>query len=191
MSKNMENNKYITVNEHTLKQYDVFLDGYIDEPQYYRELLSILFNTCEDDHINIYINSSGGELDTAMSIIEGIKHSRAKVTALLIGACHSAASIISMYCPNVIVLDSAYSMIHTASFGSQGMAGNVKSHAIFTVEQIEKLLLDSYDGFLSKEEILKVKSGVELWFDADEIKKRMKNRIKCLEKKFKRESSNE
>lgn len=178
--KQNKQNEYISVNERTARHYDVFLDSNIEEPSEYRELLSILFGATEDDTVNIFINSNGGHLDTALAIVEGLKSTSAHVTAVIIGACHSAASIISMYCHEVAVLDNAYSMVHTASYGTAGNTGNVKAHTEFTTRQVEKLLNDTYEGFLTKEELTKVKQGVELWFDADEIRARMKNRVKHL-----------
>jgi ATP-dependent Clp protease protease subunit len=174
------NDEYINSIEKTVHHHDVFLDGDILEPSNYRELLALLFNAGEEDTVNIFINSGGGHLDTALAVVEGLKATRANVTAVLIGACHSAASIISMYCHEVAVLDNAYSMVHTASFGAMGNTGNVKSHTEFTVKQVEKLLNDTYEGFLTKEELSKVKSGVELWFDSDEIRTRMESRVKLL-----------
>lgn len=184
--KQNKSDDYVNTYEHTFKHHDVFLDSDIAEPSEYRELISLLFNSNENDTINLFINSDGGHLDTALAIVEGLKATEARVTAVLIGACHSAASIISMYCHEVAVLDSAYSMIHTASFGAQGNTSNVKSHTEFTVRQVEKLLNNTYDGFLTKEEMAKVKQGVELWFDADEIRKRMTNRIKFVTAKQKK-----
>lgn len=174
---------YITSVENTYRHYDVFLDDDIEDPSNYRELLAVLFNADEEDTINLVLNSNGGHLDTALAIVEGLKITNAKVTAVIIGACHSAASIISMYCHQVVVLDSAYSMVHTASFGSAGNTNNVKAHTEFTVRQVEKLLNDTYEGFLTKEELARVKAGVELWFDAEEIRKRMESRIKFLQAK--------
>lgn len=173
-------NEYISVNERTARHFDVFLDSNIEEPSEYRELLSVLFNATDDDTVNIFINSNGGHLDTALAIVEGLKSTSAHVTAVIIGACHSAASIISMYCHEVAVLDNAYSMVHTASYGTAGNTGNVKAHTEFTTRQVEKLLNDTYEGFLTKDELARVKTGVELWFDADEIRARMKNRVKHL-----------
>jgi ATP-dependent protease ClpP protease subunit len=178
--KQNKQNEYISVNERTARHFDVFLDSNIEEPSEYRELLSVLFNATDDDTVNIFINSNGGHLDTALAIVEGLKSTSAHVTAVIIGACHSAASIISMYCHEVAVLDNAYSMVHTASYGTAGNTGNVKAHTEFTTRQVEKLLNDTYEGFLTKEELTKVKQGVELWFDADEIRARMKNRVKHL-----------
>lgn len=172
---------YINTTPTVVNHYDVFIDSEITGPENYRELLALLFNANDGDSINIFINSEGGHLDTAIAIIEGLKNTQAHVVAVLIGACHSAASFISMYCHEVAVLDNAYSMVHTATFGSVGFTGNVKAHTDFTVRMVEKLINDTYEGFLTKDELVKVKSGVELWFDAEEIKTRMKNRIKHLE----------
>lgn len=183
--------QYINSIERTSHHHDVFLDGEIAEPSNYREFISLLFNSSEDDTVTIYINSGGGHLDTALAIVEGLKLTSAQVTAVLIGACHSAASIISMYCHEVAVLDNAYSMVHTASFGAAGNTGNVKAHTEFTVRQVEKLLNDTYEGFLTKDELAKVKSGVELWFDADEIRKRMESRVKHLSAKGRKLQKNQ
>ena len=176
---------YINTSEHSVRHHDVFIDSDVGEPSQYRELLSLLFNASEGDTFHFFINSNGGHLDSALAIIEGLKNTQGHVIAFIIGACHSAASFISMYCHEVAVLDNAYSMIHTASFGAAGMTGNVKSHTDFTVRQVEKLLNETYEGFLTKEELVKVKSGVELWFDADEIRERMVSRVACLETKIK------
>lgn len=181
-------NDYISVNERTARHFDVFLDSDIVEPSEYRELLSILFGGTEDDTVTIFINSNGGHLDTALAIVEGLKSTSAHVTAVIIGACHSAASIISMYCHEVAVLDNAYSMVHTASYGTAGNTGNVKAHTEFTTRQVEKLLNETYEGFLTKEELTKVKQGVELWFDADEIRERMTKRVAFLSQKIKKMS---
>jgi len=180
--------QYINTTETSMRHHDVYIDKEIEEPSEYRELISILFNATENDTVNMFINSPGGQLSSALAIVEGLKMTAAEVTAVIIGECHSAASIISMYCDRVAVLDSAHSMVHTASFGSMGSTGNVKSHTDFTVRQVEKLLHETYEGFLNKEELAKVKQGVELWFDADEIRSRMATRIKLLETKIKKQS---
>lgn len=182
---NIGKSQYINSRVIPTTHHDVFIDDDITDPSNYRDLISILFNSTENDTIHIFINSGGGQLDTALAIIEGLKNTQAEVTAFIMGACHSAASIIMMYCHNVIVLDSAYSMVHTASYGTVGNSSNVKNHTEFFSKQIDKLLRETYEGFLSKEEMASVMTGVELWFDSDEIKKRMETRYNLMEAKFK------
>ena len=166
-----------------VKRHDVFLDTEIGEPPNYRDLISLLFNANENDSINIFINSQGGHLNSALAIIEGIKHSNAQVTGIIMGECYSAASMIALNCHNVVVLESANMMIHTASFGAAGNTGNVKAYTDFTVKEVEKLLISTYEGFLTSDEIEKIKTGVEIWLSAEDISKRMEVRVKLLENK--------
>lgn len=173
----------ISSKETILRTYDVYLDDVIEDPYNYRELISLLMNASETDQINLFINSPGGNLDSATSIITGIQCCQGEVTAYLMGACHSAASIITMYCTQVHVFDPAYMMAHTASFGSVGNTSTIKAHTDFTVSQVEKLLDDAYEGFLTKDELAKVKNGVEVWFDSEQIVTRMKHRLKILAKR--------
>jgi len=175
------NNVHINTIQTTFCTHEVFLDDTIEEPSKYRELISLLVNASPNDKIHLFINSNGGHLDTAGAIISGILSSQAEVTAFLMGACHSAASLISMYCHAVHVYDTAYMMIHTASFGSSGNTPTVKAHTDFTIKQCENLMKDAYEGFLSADEIKKVLNGIEIWFNAEEIKPRLKKRFLAVE----------
>jgi len=180
------NNVHINTIESVYRTHEVFLDSTIDEPNKYRELISLLVNAGENDKIHLFINSNGGHLDTAGAIISGILSTRAEVTAFLMGATHSAASLISMYCHAVHVYDTAYMMIHTASFGSSGNTPTVKAHTDFTIKQCEKLMIDAYEGFLTPKELEKVLNGLELWFNAEEIKPRLKKRFEAVQLQDKR-----
>jgi hypothetical protein len=42
-------------------------------------------------------------------------------------------------------------------------------------------LIDAYEGFLSKAELDKVLNGLELWFNAEEIKPRLKKRFEAVQ----------
>ena len=161
------------------------MDKEIGDPSEYRELIDILFSCQENDVIHIYINSTGGNLAAANAIIEGLKFTRADVTGILLGDTHSAASMIALNCHSIIVTDSATMMIHTAYTGNEGIISNMQIYSEFARKNIEKLLHDTYEGFLSPSEIDKVKLGLEIWLDSEEIKKRYESRIKYLEKKRK------
>jgi ATP-dependent protease ClpP protease subunit len=175
------NSVHINTIESTTRTHEVFLDSEIEEPAKYRELISLLINAGENDRIHLFINSNGGHLDSAGAIISGILATNAEVTAFLMGACHSAASLIAMYCHNVHVFDTAYIMIHTASFGSSGNTPTVKAHTDFTIKQCETLMIDAYEGFLNPKELEKVLNGIELWFNAEEIKPRLRKRMEAVE----------
>ena len=178
---NLTNNVHINPIQTSATTHEVFLDMDIDDPHKYRNLISLLINASATDKIHLYINSNGGHLDTAIAIINAMLVCRAEITGFIMGACHSAASIMSMYCHSVHVFETAYMMIHTASFGNFGNTTTVKAQTDFTVDQVEKLLDDAYNGFLTKEEMKEVKQGMELWFNSEEIRKRLKKRYAILE----------
>lgn len=173
---------YIKTLDMYSKRHNIFLDSDIGEPSEYRDLLNILVNSSEADVINIYINCSGGNLDTTLSIVEGIKLSNANITAILMGACHSAASIIALNCHNIVILENAYTMIHMVHMGYSGNVTNIKSHTDFAVIQIDKLIKETYKGFLTKDEFNKIKNGAEVWLNAEELRKRIKHKYKTQKK---------
>jgi len=178
----------IKTTKQEVSHHEVFLDEPIGDPSEYRELLSLLFTAGETDAFTMYINTPGGSLHSTMAIVEAMKHTNASVMGVLMGETHSGGSMIAMWCKELAVLDSAEMMIHTASFGTGGFTGNVKAHTDFTVKQVETLIDRTYEGFLTAAEIKKVKSGVELWFNAEQIRSRMKNRMEIRLKQLEEEA---
>ena len=178
----MQHENLNTLNENPLmsvptsQHHIFFLDHDLIEPKNYRHLITTLFHSDEKDEVTIYINSNGGCVDIALAIIEGLKHTTASTSAVIMGACHSAASMIALNCQKVIVLDSAYFLIHTASFLTLGTTNNVQSHTEFIVKKIENLLHQTYQGFLTPKELEKIKTGTEIWLDAAEARLRLRKK---------------
>jgi ATP-dependent Clp protease, protease subunit len=165
--------------------YKVYLDEDIGEPSKYRDLITLLSDANEGDEIHLLINSCGGRGDSALALIELIQNSEADVSAILLGDCHSAASLIAMSCKTVGVTNAASMLVHTGSYGSVGNNHNIRRQVEFTNKQINSMLERIYKGFLSDKELEEVKSGIEFWFDAKDIQKRLKQRNKYLLEKAK------
>lgn len=171
----------IKTHKQQVSAHTVFFDEDIGVPSKYRELIHLLYLAEEFDQFVFVINSSGGDLDGALSIIEGIKATNANVRAIVTGKCHSAASIIALNCDQVMVTDAAHMLVHTASYGAYGSTGQIKSNVDFSTKQIKHILENTYNGFLTPVEITDVHKGVEFWFDAKEIEKRLQSKHKHLE----------
>lgn len=163
--------------------HQVFLDEDIGPPSKYRDLINMLYMAGDDDEINLFINSSGGYLSSALAIIEAIKGSSATVRAIVNGECHSAASMITLNCHEIAVTNAAHMMVHTASYGAGGNSHMVQKHVEFSTAHVRRIIDQTYTGFLTAEELDKVHTGVEYWFDAREISKRLDNRQKYLMEK--------
>lgn len=163
-----------------------FLDEDIHPARFYRPLLQYLLSANKDDIVELYINSDGGCLSGAQQIIEGIRMSQATVYAVVTGSCHSAASMIMLSCQEIMITDSAESLVHCASYGTgRGKQSDVKSHVDFSTKQFEKLIDETYEGFLTPEEITAVKNGKELWFNAEELRVLIDKRNSYFENKLK------
>ena len=156
------------------------LDSLIGEPSNYRELIDLLYMADEDVEFIFLINSGGGNLSTAMAIIEAIKATEGKVRAIITGECHSAASLITLNCHEIVITDSAHSLIHTASYGTGGNTHMVQTHVDFSSKMINKIIDNTYTGFLTETELVDVKKGVEIWMDADQLRERMESRSAYL-----------
>lgn len=175
----------IKVNPKQFNEYTFFIDEPIGEPSNYRDEFNTLITASDMDIVNIIINSPGGSIDSTNQLIQAIQSSAAEITAVLVGETHSAASMLALNCPNVFVTPVATMLVHTGFYNSINTAPNVKRHVDFTHDQINKLLDETYEGFMSLNEISEVKEGKEFWFDADEIKTRLEKRHAYFEKKQK------
>lgn len=69
----------------TYSVYDIILDEDIREPSYYRQALHTLRTANENDVVQIFLNNSGGQLDTAICFRNSIQECRAPVFAILEG----------------------------------------------------------------------------------------------------------
>lgn len=161
------------------------IDESIKDQTYYRHVTKRISELTEDDVIKFEISSPGGCLDGLFSILSALEKTRARTVALLNGKVHSAASILALNCNDIFVAENAYMMIHNVSFGSAGKMHDVSSHVDFVKKQAKKLVDETYEGFLSPQEIEDVHKGVEIWLDADEILVRLNARQKYFEDKIK------
>ena len=182
-----QGNSFVKTQKQELYMHQIFLDEEIGEPKKYRDFINMLYlSSSENAEYNVFVNSPGGCMTAAMAIVEAIYNSDSNVRAILNGECHSAASIIALNCDEIVVTDQAHMLIHTAQFGTGGFTQNVKAHADFSAIYINKILDSTYSGFLSTEELSNVKQGVEIWFNADEIRVRLKNKQKYISDKLKK-----
>lgn len=166
----------------------VFLDENIREAKYYRTVLQGIDSLGEGDLVLLNINSYGGQLDGAIAIINAIENTDADVHASIEGVAASAASLIALASPSISVSPYATMMVHAATFGAFGKQSDVISHASFVDKQVRNLMHSVYKDFLTDKELEEVIMGKELWFDAEEIVRRLELRAELQEKRAKAEA---
>jgi ATP-dependent protease ClpP protease subunit len=169
---------------------DVYLNGQIESSRENSNIFDVLRSAGIDDVINIYINSSGGDLMTAIQFISILKKTEAKVFCSVEGECMSAATMILMYAKEFAVDNNSIFMIHTYSGDIIGKGHELHSQVLYERNWSVKLIKEVYNGFLNDVEMQKVIDGADIWLDRNEVVKRLKLRKKYLEKKKKSEVFN-
>ena len=168
-------------------KFEFNLDEDIKEPSYYRSLIEVLNNATEQDLVVLNINSGGGMLDSAISIIDALRNTRANTLAWISGSAYSAAGLIALSCQNVEVGEFATLMAHNSQYGLGGYTTDIKDRALFEHKMTSKIMRSVYRFFLSPEEIESVLMNKTIWMDADEIVERYNSMQEKLQYEFEAE----
>ena len=150
-------------------EYSIPIDSDFGAPSQYRSIVQMLLNASESDTVELLFNSRGGRLDGLQTLLEAIKITKAETTAVLMGECASAASILALHCNNVHVTDSASMLCHHLSLHVGGKHNDVVAHLEHITRTSLNLMRSAYEGFLSEQELAEMIKGREIYLDASEI----------------------
>lgn len=170
-----------------VRQVSYYLCGEILEPQYYTELFYTLRTAGEADLIYLHLNSSGGDFNTGLQIINNVLASRARVVTILEARAYSMAAMIFLCGDELIVHDNCQLMFHIYS-GTFAGKGNEQQAEIMAVSNwFRKVMTRLTTPFLTDGEIDNILKGADLWMDSDEITHRLQKmkrvrELKVLEK---------
>ena len=116
-----------------LKERIIFLTGQIYDEMASLICAQLLFLESEDatKDVHMYINSPGGVVTSALSILDTMRYIKCDVSTLCIGQACSAGSLLlsSGTKGKRFVLPNARIMIHQPSGGAQGQATDIEIHA--------------------------------------------------------------
>jgi ATP-dependent protease ClpP protease subunit len=166
----------------SINNLSVSIDEPIREPKYYRAIAEEITNLGQHDTVQFRVNSPGGRLDGLVVLLNAIENTEADVVCFIEGECHSAASILALHCPNVIISPYASMMVHHVSYGTAGKDSDVVSMVMHNTAYCKELFMDTYQYFLSEQEIQDVLNGKEIWLRANDIKERLERRAEALNK---------
>lgn len=171
----MGNKKVFTTrNSFNTNCYEIFLDEEIGDPAYYRPALEILGVAGPEDYVKLHIDTTGGQLDTAIKLINAIQDCEANVVGVLESKAYSAGSLILLSCPSIAIKPYSTFMAHSGMSGAWGPFSKAGQQLQFFAEETERLMRNVYEGFLSEEEIEDVVKGHrEIWLKDAQIMERL------------------
>src|SRR5574343_1612621 len=156
-----------------VRQVAYYLCGEIREPQYYTELFYTLRSASETDLVYIHINSSGGDFNTGLQIINNIFSSNARVVTILEARAYSMAALIFLSGDELIVHDNCQLMFHIYSGIFAGKGNEQQAEVAALGNWFEKVMTRLCSPFLSEAEIANILKGSDVWMDSDEIRRRL------------------
>ncbi len=164
----------------TLNEYTIHINEPIQMPEYYTNTVNVLAGCSKHDTVKFYINSPGGLLVGLVSLLDAIAKTEATTIAVLTGECHSAASILALHCDYIEVGPYATSLCHNVRYGSSGKSSDIVDHVMHMSSVSEKLVRETYSGYLTEQEILDLLKGKEFYMESEEIVTRLQKREEYL-----------
>jgi len=163
----------------------------IGDPDEYVPMISIMDEASESDVVHLYLNTPGGNLASAISIIHAIMRTEATVIAHADGDVASAGTLIFFACQHKAVYPYASFMFHDGSGILDGKINESMKSLTATNKLVKNLLGDLYFPFFSEEEIDEILEGKDVHLDAEEMTERLEAGEKILEEMMKEENDEE
>lgn len=156
-----------------IRQISYYLSGSIQQSHYYTELFYTLRTASETDLIYLHLNTSGGDFDTGLQIINNMLASSANVVTVLEARAYSMGAFIFLAGDELIVHDNCQLLFHIYSGVFAGKGNEQQAEALALSNWFEKFMTRICQPFLSANEIKGILKGSDLWMDSDEIRHRM------------------
>lgn len=109
-------------------------------------LIYSITHSCPPSEIIIHINSEGGELYPALSIVGTINNSKIPTKSIIEGWAASAATLISIVCDNRIIMKHSHMLIHQLSGGVAGKYLECKDE-LQNQAQLMKVIREMYTEY--------------------------------------------
>ena len=162
--------------------HEFYLTGTIGRPEEYTSWFNTMRHAGPDDYIVLYINSHGGDMFTAIQLLNCMADTQATVVGRIEGACMSAATMIFLSCDRFMLGPNSMFMIHNYSGGTIGKGGEMYDNITFERRWSKKLFKEIYEDFLTQKEIANVLDGKDLWLTTEEVHDRLVKRKEKHEK---------
>lgn len=170
------------ITKHALNIHEFYLSGEIESPDEYIDWFDTIRSASENDVVKFYINSHGGDLFTAIQFMRVISESNATIIVSVEGACMSAATLIFLCGETYEISPHSMFMFHNYSSGVFGKGGEMYDQLQHERSWSEKLLREVYSNFLTEREITSILDNKDIWMDGEEVIKRLKKKVKKVEK---------
>ena len=158
-----------------LKERIIFLSGVVNDDTANTIIAQLLFLEKQDEKadVNLYINSPGGVVSSALAIYDTMNYTKCDISTVCVGLAASAASLLlsSGAKGKRFILPNAEVLIHQVMGGAEGQASDIDisaKHILKVKDRLNKILAKNTGQPLSKVE---KDSDRDFYMSAEEAKK--------------------
>lgn len=169
-----------------LREISYYISGPILQSNLYTELFYTLRTANETDIIYLHLNTSGGDFDTGLQIINNMQSSDAHVVTVLEARAYSMGAFIFLAGDELIAHDNCQLLFHIYSGVFSGKGNEQQAEVLALSNWFEKFMNRTCQPFLTANEIKNILKGSDLWMDSDEIRHRMGRLQREIKKNEKR-----
>jgi ATP-dependent Clp protease, protease subunit len=156
-----------------IRQTSFYISGMIEQAAYYNELFYALRSAGETDLIYLHLNTTGGDFDTGLQIINNMQASAAHVVTVLEARAYSMGAFIFLAGDELVVHDNCQLLFHSYSGSFAGKGNEQQAQALAIANWFAKFMGRICQPFLHEREVSAILKGTDLWMDSDEIRRRM------------------
>lgn len=156
-----------------VRQISYYISGSIQQSHYYTDLFYTLRTATEHDLVYLHLNTSGGDFDTGLQIINNMLASEAHVVTVLEARAYSMGAFIFLAGDELAVHDNCQLLFHMYSGSFAGKGNEQQAEVLALSNWFEKFMNRICQPFLTSSEIKSILKGADLWMDSDEIRHRL------------------
>lgn len=170
----------VTYTPITAGVFNIYLFGLIEEATQFISAIEVMQQASEQDVVIVHLSTDGGSLDATDSFITAMHECAAKVVVKASGGVHSAGTKILLACDEFYLSDNFNALIHNGSCGAGGKTSDFRAQSKHTLAYMDRVMHETYEGFMTEEEIQQLIDGKDFWFDGDEFLERSERRNDIL-----------
>lgn len=159
-----------------------YISQQVDSPHKYTEIVHVLQTAGPDDIIYIHLNTPGGDLNTGVQIVSAMQSSQAHIITSIEAQAASLGTIIFLAGDEFVVHDNSIMMFHNYSGIVSGKGHEQVAALDATNKWFRNVAKRLYIPFLSEEEFDRMMKGEDLYFQSDDIRKRLNKMVKQQKK---------
>lgn len=164
----------IMMRENTSRNYVIRICRPIGEVDDFDDELQVLAGAGPNDTVQLILNTPGGSVDTALILCKALRACEARTSAFIGFTCASAGTAIALACDEWEIDEYSSFMVHTGSYGTGfDVAPNVFASVQHMDKMINRFVENTYRGFLNEVELEIVKGGRDVYFEGEELAKRL------------------